>query len=74
MISFRDFAHGDLHIAGARGFEKLKRPWGADIGLDSEVASETSADWRWVVTRAYQLLQQTYPAFALPVSDGFDGG
>jgi hypothetical protein len=39
----------------------------SDIGLDSVVASETSADWRRVVTLAY-------PAFALPVSDGCDGG
>jgi hypothetical protein len=37
------------------------------IGLDSEVASETSADLRRCVTRAY-------PAFALPVREGCDGG
>ena len=37
------------------------------IGLDSEVASETSADSRSVATGEY-------PEFALPVSDGFDDG
>jgi hypothetical protein len=67
MISFRVFAHGDQHIAGSAHLWKLRQPWVSDIGLDSEVASQMSADWRRVVARAY-------PAFALPVSDGCDGG
>jgi hypothetical protein len=61
MISFRVFAHGGLHIAGSARLGKLKQPWVSDIGLDSVVASETSADWRRVVTLAY-------PAFASTAS------
>jgi len=39
----------------------------SELGIDSVVANETSADWRRVVTLVY-------PAFALPVSDECDGG
>ena len=38
----------------------------SDIGLDSEVAIETSGDLRLVVARAYR-------AFALPVNYACDG-
>ena len=67
MISFRVFAHGDLDNRSKRAFLRLRQPRVSDIGLDSEIASETSADSRRLVTRAY-------PAFALSASDGCDGG
>ena len=42
---------------------RVRQPWGADIGLDIEVASKTRGDLQLLVTRAY-------PAFALPVDRG----
>jgi hypothetical protein len=42
---------------------RVRQPWGADIGLDIEVANKTRGDLQLLVTRAY-------PAFALPVDRG----
>jgi hypothetical protein len=75
MISFRVLAHGDLDIAGSERLRRLRQPRVSGIGHDSEVASETSADWRRVGHRAGNLVSRTTTDLQMvESSEDNDGG